>query len=275
MSFAAREESRSRGAPQTLFLFDHQGQLMAYTDAENAIMRAGVEYQPVPIERNSITTSGTLDKVTLSVSLPHDTAIAELFRVYPPSDVVTITVFQGHYDDPDGEFLAVWTGRVISCTRETTTAKLTAEPVSTSMKRPGLRRRWQYGCPHALYGPECRASRAANTVTATVASVNRSTVVLFAGWNGAFPKESFVDGLIEWDAAGTMALRSIKQVAGDTDSLVVSGSTAGLSPGELVSLSRGCNHLLSGCESFANVQNFGGQPWIPKKNPIGFVNQFG
>lgn len=274
MSFENRETSRSRGAPQTLFLFDYQGRKMAYTDAENAIALAGVEYLPVPIERNSISTSGTMDKVTLSVSLPHDTAVAELFRVYPPSDVVTITVFQGHYDDPDAEFLAVWTGRVISCTREATTAKLTAEPVSTSMRRPGLRRRWQYGCPHALYGPECRASREANTVTATVAAVGRSVITLEAGWQGAFAKEGFVDGLLEWVNAGTAELRTIRQVDAGTDTMVIAGSLPGLTVGEIVALSRGCNHLLSGCESFANEQNFGGQPWIPKKNPIGFVSNY-
>ena len=274
MTFSARETSRSRGVPQTLFLFSYQGRAMAYTDAENAISHVGVEYRPVPIERNSISTSGTLDKVTLSVSLPHDTEIAELFRVYPPSDVVTVTVFQGHYDDPDAEFLAVWTGRVISCTREKTTAKLTAEPVSTSMRRPGLRRRWQYGCPHALYGPECRASREANTVVATVTDVGRSVITLDAGWEGSFAKESFVDGLLEWSNGATTELRTIRQVNTGANTMVIAGSLPGLTDGESVSLSRGCNHLLSGCESFANVRNFGGQPWIPKRNPVGFVSNY-
>ena len=52
----------------------------------------------------------TLDKSTLKVSMDIGTDLAELFRIYPPSSVVTLTIFEGHIDDPDGEFLAVWAG---------------------------------------------------------------------------------------------------------------------------------------------------------------------
>lgn len=275
MSFDTYERSRTRGAPDTLYRFTYQTRVFAYTDAEESITFSGTEYQPIPIDRNSLSTSGTLDKSTLRVDLPHDCEVAELFRVFPPSDVVAITVFQGHREDPAHQFLAVWTGRVISCSRETTTATVLCEPVSTSMKRPGLRRRYQYGCPHALYGPQCGVNREDFTVEAEVTAVSGATVTFGVGWNGAFAETQFVGGLLEWENAdGVTELRTILRVNTGPNSLVVSGKVAGLAEGATVRLSLGCNHLMSGCNVFANIQNFGGQPWIPKKNPIGFVNNY-
>jgi len=274
MSFATYETSRSRGAPQTLYKFTYQDQVFAYTDAEQTVTFAGVEYEPIPVARGSVSTSGTFDRVTLTVDVPHDCEIAELFRVFPPSDVVGVTVFQGHTEDSTIDFLAVWTGRVISCARDKTTASLLCEPVSTSMKRPGLRRRYQYGCPHALYGPQCRVVRASFTATATVSAANGATLTLESGWNGAFPEANFVDGMLECVINGATALRTILRVDAGSNQIVVSGKVAGLVAGGTVSLNPGCNHQMSGCNQFNNILNYGGQPWIPTKNPIGFVNQY-
>lgn len=187
---------------------------------------------------------------------------------------VGLTIFQGHDGDPAVEFLAVWSGRVISGSRKGIVATLVCEPVSTSMKRPGLRRRYQYGCPHALYGPQCGANRDAFSVTAAVMAVSGATVTFDNGWNGAFPEANFLDGLLEFTENGVMALRTILRVNTGLNRITVSGKVAGLGVGETVKLSLGCNHQMTGCNAFGNIVNFGGQPWIPKKNPIGFVNQF-
>lgn len=270
MAFEVEEESRSLGEPQALYRFTVGANTYAYTDWEDIITFQSDDYQPIPIDRTSVNTSGTLDKSTLTVRVPHNTAIAELFRVFPPSEVVGLTIFQGHADDESGEYLAIWVGRVLSCKREGSEAALACEPVSTSMKRPGLRVRDQYQCPHALYGPSCRADRDENTVAATVASVAGAVVTLEAGWNGSFAASRFTNGIIQW---GTDQ-RQILSVAGTVNQLRVGGVLTGLEAGTTVSLSLGCNHETTDCNKFDNIQNYGGCKWIPLKNPIGFVNQF-
>jgi len=274
MSFEAFETSRSRGAPDTLYKFTFQSKIFAYTDAEQPITFGGVDYLPVPIRRGSLSSSGTLDKSTLTLNMPHNTDVVELFRVHPPSDIVNLTIFQGHHEDPENQFLAVWTGRVLSCPREKTEASVVCEPVSTSMRRPGLRRRYQYGCPHALYGPQCGVDRTAFTVTALVTSASGATIDLPNGWNGSFDSAKFVGGLAEWTVDDVTELRTILRVNAADRRITVSGRVSGLAFGQTVKLSLGCNHLMSGCNVFANIHNFGGQPWIPKKNPVGFVNQY-
>lgn len=271
MSFLTREKSRSLGQPDTLFRFGYGNQITGYTDSEDQIVVDGVTYRPIPIERDAITSSGTLDKARLNIRLPLNTEIVELFRVFPPSDVVGITIFQGHAAESD--FLAMFVGRVLSCSRKNRIATLSCEPASTSMRRPGLRRRWQYGCPHVLYGTQCKLVRDNFTFTATVAVVDKTFVTMAPGWQGAHERTSFENGLIEWQGDNGPEVRNILQV--DVDTLLISGRIGRLAAGNSVKVSLGCKHTMDDCLGvFNNINNYGGYPWIPLKNPIGFVNHF-
>jgi uncharacterized phage protein (TIGR02218 family) len=280
MAFSYFEESRYLGAPDTLYLFSYRTQKFSYADGDSTIVvnhglpLGTIAYTPIPINRSAISASGTLDKANMTLELPLDTDVTELFRVYPPSDIVYLTIYQGHSDDPDYEFLSVWSGRVLSCQRDQDRSKLTCEPISTSLRRPGLRRRYQYGCPHALYGDQCRASKASYTVSSTAGTVNRATLTLPSGWNGSFAKARFVDGVIEWGSGSTAEIRTIRQVNEGTNTLTVGGILSTLTAGTAVTLSLGCNHVMDGCRYLNNIQNFGGQPWIPRKNPHGNANNF-
>src|SRR5690606_25380278 len=143
----------------------------AYTDAETAVVFEGITYVPIPISRSAVKASGTLDKSALKVSVPINAEIAELFRIYPPAQVVTLVIRQGHIGDPDSEFLVHWSGRVLSTERKDSECEFSCEPIATSMRRTGLRRHYQIGCPHVLYGPRCRASKALATTVAEALTV--------------------------------------------------------------------------------------------------------
>jgi len=269
MTFLSRESSRSLGMPDTLVRFTSGTNVYAYTDSEEPITFASVEYKPIPVSRDAVTSSGTLDKSTMKIQLPIDSDIAELFRIFPPSEVVGVAIFQGHADD--GEFLSVWSGRVLSCARGDSVATLACEPVSTSMRRPGLRRRYQYGCPHVLYGPYCRANQEDFTVSAGVAEVDGTFLTMDAGWHAAFDPEKFSGGIMAWDNGGRREVRIILDVVGDM--IMIGGAVSGLDATATIQLSLGCAHTMSDCSGvFANINNFGGHPWIPSRNPISPVN---
>jgi hypothetical protein len=274
MSFTEYEESRSLGQPDTLYRFTIGNSVYAYTDGEDAVVYASVTYQPIPIDRDSVSTSGTLDKSSLKVMMPHDTPIAELFKVFPPSEVVALTIFQGHGNDEANEYSAIWVGRVLSCKREGSEASLDCEPISTSMRRTGLRIRDQYQCMHALYGPSCGVNRAAFTSTATVVGINGAFVTLASGWNGSMAESRFTNGILRWTVDGRTEQRSILKVNTANNRLHIGGTMPGLGNGSTVEVSRGCNHNSEHCNEFSNILNFGGCKWIPKTNPIGMRNTF-
>lgn len=284
MTFEAREVSRTLGEPVNLYFFrygDTDEAFYAYTDAEQDIVHDfGDPFGPVtfvtyPVNHSEITSSGSLDKKTLDVGTPDDSEIAMLFRYHPPSQVVVLTIFQGH--ESDAEFLVAWSGRVLGCQlTDTDQAMFTCEPVSTSLKRAGLRRNYQYGCPHLLYGPQCKADKAAATITVGVGAVNGALVDLGPSWAATDMKVKYLGGMATWVRPdGRTEIRTIIQQA-DSATIILSGVALGLLSGSSIDLTLGCDHKWdSDCTHLHNnVKNFGGQPFIPTKNPIGIVNNF-
>jgi len=278
MTFETREESRYLGEPVDLFYFRYgsaANAFYAYTDAEQAITFDGVVYQPIPIKRGNFTASGTLDKTVLTLNCPINTDIANLFRVYPPGQVVTLIIRQGHVNDPDNDFPVIWTGRVIQCERDGSEANLSCEPVSTSMRRSGLRRNYQLSCPHVLYGPQCKASKLAATTTTQVINLTGSRVTLQDAWSGAINPSKYIGGMIEWNTGAGLERRTILRII-DLKTLVLSGPTTGIVAGQNIDVILGCNHQMGvgpqpngDCQPLHNnIQNFGGQAWIPTSNPI-------
>lgn len=281
MSYADFAASRAGGGPIQLFRFVYgqlESEVIAYTShtEEVTVDHGGsvgvVTYAPVPVSRDNIVSNGTLDKSSVQVSLDVGTELAELFRVYPPSNVVSLFIYEGHIDDPDEEYLVIWAGRIITAARVGSELQLSGEPIATQMRRPGLRRHYQYGCPHALYGTQCGASKAAATVSATVSSISGTEVTLVGGWEGAFAAAKFLRGTLEWTPYGkSLQVRSILRVTGDV--LTISGIPTDLEAADTVDVVLGCNHKAfspeGDCQALHdNIVNFGGQPWIPTKNVI-------
>jgi len=272
MSFNDIESSVDRGEPIELYKFtygDQPDQVYAYTDGENMRLWSNIEFRPVPIKRTAITISGTLDKAALTVNMPGSAEVPEMFRSYAPSAVINLEIYQGHANDPADEFLMCWSGRVLNCRWVNREAALTCEPISTSLKRPGLRRNYQYGCPHVLYDPtSCRASKTAATVEATVQAIDGTLVTLSVAGNA-----DYAGGIVEWrQSNGRREVRTVVQVVGGA--YLLSGAPIGLIGGMKVNLSRGCDHSLAGCAKHNNIPNFGGQPWIPLKNPLSNTSPF-
>ena len=280
MSKQQYEGSRGLGSPVTLYYIvwgESTTAFDAYTDAEQEVVHNGVTYRPIPVTHGSITSSGTLDKATLAIMTPTDTPLAGRFIGYPPGRVISCTIRQGHAEDPDKEFPVVWTGRIISASYDSDNNQyqLTGEPVSTSMRRPGLRRRYQYGCPHVLYGTSCRASKANATVTTTVTAISGSIITLISGWPGEAQSEKYIGGMIEWTTpVGNKEVRTILRNP-DNRSFLVAGRLSGLTEGSQVDVILGCAHTMDECrELHNNILNFGGCPWIPTENPIGTKNNY-
>lgn len=282
MTYSTFEGSVEDGGPIQLYRFVYgteAGEYLAYTNStEQQIVDHGgsvgvITYAPIPIQRGNIVSNGTLDKSAIKINLDVGTDLAELFRVYPPSSVVQLTIYEGHVDDPDAEFQVVWAGRIVAASREQSEINLSGEPVSTQLRRPGLRRHYQYGCPLALFSDACGASKAAATVSATVSAIDGTVVTLTAGWEGAFSAVKFQRGTLEWTPAGSTTIkRTIVRVSGND--LTLSGLPIDLAVSDTVDVVLGCNHRAfdadgGDCESLHDrLVSYGGQPWIPTKNVI-------
>lgn len=276
MSFATVETSRQLGAPFALILFTYgpgATDVYAYTTSEDPVIRDSITYEPVPIHHDSFSSSGSLDRSAFEVKLSKFLAVADLFNGFPPSYEITLKLWLGHVGET--EYKPVWFGKVLSHRVEGDELIFTCEPVSSSLRRSGLRRNYQRGCPHALYGDRCQASRAAFTTALPVQFVASPVVTLPVNWNGSLDTSKYVGGPAWWvDADGRTQYRSILRISTDT-AVQLNGDCSTLTTGMTLNVAPGCNHQMSDCTTlFHNINNYGGQPWIPLKNPLGIINNF-
>lgn len=283
MKFNDVEVSEDLGEPINLYKFIYGPDPLdfyGYTDAEvRVIMDSdddgnGEPYHPVAIRRNDINSAGTTDKTTMEIELASNDPVAEMFRVYPPSYPVAVFIWQGHIGAED--FALSWSGRVLSASRDGKGgASLTCEPSSVSMQRVGLRRHYQYMCSHPLYGPQCKANKAASTATVYAETVSGRQITLGGLLtNGA----QYAGGILEWvNAQGLTEYRTILTVttADSKTVLTLSGIAREVEPGAPILASKGCNRTLTDCGGIHNnVPNYGGFPFIPTKNPLGRSTPF-
>ena len=220
----------------------------------------GLTYEPTPIGRGKIVSTSQLSKAKLKVkmSLSSDFAASRL----NPSvdDILNLTL----YTKINGDAPTVtWTGRLASVSAEGKVITLIFETVFTSMRRTGLRKKYQRTCPYSLYGKGCKADRTNFSDTETVVSLDGPTLV-FSN-TGARPDGFFNGGLVE---ASDGSLRYIESHVGST--LNLSRELTALHVGEVVLVAAGCNRTRSDCDTkFSNIENYGGFPFIPVKNPFG------
>ena len=251
----------------------------AFTNAETAIVRAGITYAPWAIKHSEISTTGTLDKSDLTITMAAGSGLEDEFIGYPPSQVINLTIFQGQMDDTPTlvDYPAQWLGRITAPEFNSHEIAFNAVPVSTSIQRPGLRRNYQLGCPHVLYGSQCRANKSAATVTRTVSAIIRNRVQFGAAiGGGGIDPARYISGLLEWTAAnGRKETRTIAKAEAGGLEVTIRGSTRGLAVAMSVSVVLGCRRNMTDCNTLhENILNFGGQPLIPLENPLSQKNQF-
>lgn len=290
MSVLTKEQSIQESRPYELFRFVYGPRpedIATYTTKLTPVTYNTETYMPLPVDREAITVSQSLDNAVLGVNLPHDSVIAEQYRLYPPVVPVTVTIFRGQ--EGEATPMPIWVGRVIwGDFQDDLSIRLECEPITTGFRRLGLHLHYQHICPHVLYdGKTCKADKPPNTLTRHVHEVSGNQVTITGRYgdmlivNGSpFRLEG---GTIEWDVGGAKHLRTVyrKENVNTSDGtpatrVTLIGTAEGvLSSGDIIEVVRGCSRTLTECvNAFNNAINFGGFPFIPTENPTSTARVF-
>lgn len=299
MDFNDYENSSAGVSPAELFYFQHHTLAWALTSADEPITVSGVTCEPCDISRTEATSTQELNKANVNITLPRDHPVVQLHSLYPPSHVTTVTVYRTHRDDPDLQFTVVWMGRVLNVEGAGVMATLHCEPVATSIRRIGLRQMYQRQCPHVLYSPNtCKVDRELFKVNGTFVALDEDThLMMTVGFNPStlpakmWDRVGSVDvpliedklsgGMVGWvSPTGLTYWRSILYQAAAVGSQVgiqinfpiplldIEGSPS-LPVGSALVLFPGCQHTMTNClNTFNNLPNYGGYPYIPLLNPF-------
>jgi len=270
MSYDALEKSRWSGAPIELFDFARSYIHWRYTSAQSDVTLDYVDYKATPISRTGIDLNTEINKSSLTVTVPRDNEVADQWRVSPPSEPIILTLSQYHEGDTD--VIVQWMGRIITVEWAGSIANIILEPNYTSVKRPGLRRRYQRACPHVLYGPACRLTDDTFRLLSTVENIAGLGVSVYNAT--ALGATYYEGGYIQWEIdLGIYERRYIVSQAGTV--LTLDTSPFSLEVGQVVSVFPGCDHTLTTCNSkFGNSLNYGGMPYMPSVNPFGGTSLF-
>lgn len=272
MSFNAVDASRAAGSYFSLIRFTYgpsASQVLGYTSDEQPVTHLGLVYEPVPLTHGNVLSASVSSDNAMQFELPEDSGVSRLFRFGTPPYPVAVTLFLGHRGE--AEIVPVWSGTIktVKPSPEELKSTFSCQWTGAALDLLGATRNYQYGCPFSLYGAECGASRVAATTNASAVSINGRTVGLSAGWGNPTDYPKYVNGYASWAGPLGQESRSILSITvGGT--VTLSSPPTGLALGAPVSLTFGCNRLMSDCRgTHNNINRFGGQPYIPIENPIG------
>lgn len=272
MTLEAREISNDEGQPFRLYTFTWGNTVWRYTssDAEvtatiNAVVRT---FSPIAIKDDGVRQGGS-DQNDMTVTIPSNLPLADLFISTPPALPVDLEVREGHVGEAETPRIC-WTGFLanVKPLENDEAITLSCRTLLSSFKRVGLRLPWTRGCPHILFDTECRANPADFATAAEITALTGNTVT-FDTLGGEDP-EYFYGGHLEWEANGdgTIDRRGISGSSGAL-TLGLYGTTYRLEVGMSVVLYPGCNLTTDHClNKFNNLPNFGGFEQMTGKNPF-------
>lgn len=225
-------------------------------------------YVPYVIGRSVVEAKNELSKASLEIKLALNNPVAQRHLSTLVDTVLTLTVFQ----QTNVTTNVIWKGRLAKVKISGKKVSLIFESIFTSMRRPGLRARWQKPCRHPIYGPGCKVNKADFLFEDDVASLVGTTVGMTD--LSIYEDGYFSGGIIE--TQDNNILRYIVAHVGNVltlsrpfEHLQTQFDTLGAG-NVAVNLYPGCDKSLATCIGrFDNVLNNGGFYWIPTKNPMG------
>lgn len=258
--------------PVELYEFSYSGETWYYTSADTDIVFGGHTFIADPMVRAAIQEASDPTKASIDITVAGNSPVAELFRILPPSEKVSVTLYETNYMD-ETSFIVGFKGRILNCEwKSSAEAQFTTESIFSSAQRQGVRRRIQLGCPLVLYGDECGVNQSDWEEVSTAASIAGLTLLIPAAMGKI--DNYYAGGKITWvnNVKGNIEKRHISK-SSSTGTLIIATQAIGLVTSQEVKIYAGCSHALedvNGCSpKFNNHIRYGGDPYIPPKGPFG------
>ena len=262
MSYSSYETSLDSGTPIELYEIVQGSVKWNFISGASELIRLGQLYVPSSITRDNVKQTTDTFKDSMRITFPRDNLFASQYIAFAPEDVTTVTIYRGHYGDPASEFIVYWKGRVVGAKTSGNQIDIQCESVFTSIKRPGLRARFEYTCRRTLYLKGCDVNRESYKLVGTISSISNGLILSVTGASSK-PDGYYTGGMI---ISPDGVPRFV--VAHTGDSVTLSRTVPNLAIGQSISVYPGCDHLKETCfNKFNNLNNFGGFPWIPSRNP--------
>lgn len=285
MAFLDQETSVDEGFPTELYKFVRGSTVTPFTSNDQEVVFGGDTYVPTLIKRTQPSQTGERLSANIKVTVARDNPIVSDYRIVVPANSLFLTVFRYHRSIaspllPTAIDVAVfWQGRVRSVKFTRSEAEMECEPLSGFLKRDGLRSQYQSLCNHMLYGPDCTVDRTLFDVAFTADSVSLDGLTITSTGLTATPGPALAAEAHFYDGGGFVRRDAIPEdrrliidfnETGARDTITILNTFEGLNAGDGLTAFAGCRRIRQVCNTkFTNIENFGGFPYIPIRNPFG------
>ena len=263
--YSTADQSTESGQPVYLYVLTNDLGTYRYTSREKEVVYDEETYTPEAISHSAISNSGDMTKDRLDINFPITNDAARDLMIGNSEQPSSITVLRGHSTDNDFEFIVYWKGRVTTVVANGASVKMECESIFTSLRRYGLRARYQKTCRHNLYSESCGVNKEDFKVEGEASALD--DLILTIAVADDFDDGYFVGGYISFNGI------TRRIVAHEEDQITISRIIESLRDAEfpvVIDLYPGCDKLRQTCnDKFDNLINFGGFPWIPNRNPFG------
>ena len=281
MTYTTIESSTAEGRPYYLYQFVEGDQVWRFTSraadwSSAASEGETISWEAATISHGDVVQTSEIERGRLELTWPLSHSFARRFLAPLGNTPVTLTIFRGH-EQVLGETVAHWKGRVVGAEVEGVQILLNCESVFSTLRRAGVRAKYQRLCRHALYGRGCGLDIGFHwqTGTVTAASGNALSIpeamVQPDGWfRGGVLKFGTQLGFITGHVGTTLTLsRPVPELAEALAAPELDPETGDPLP-LVADIAPGCDLRAATCAAkFGNLANFGGFPEIPGRNPFG------
>lgn len=256
--------------PVQLFDFNRGEQHWRYARADQDIVFREEIYKALPgVQESGVVQKSSAEENDLSITVPADSEIAQLYVSDTPSDRMFITIWVTDLGIPDSLDAGrmYWKGSVGGKgLGDNGSAKMNCQDLAVGFTRKGLRLSWERQCPNTLYDQECTVDPVQYRVTGAIVFAKGDAIscpIL-----GNFVDGYFAGGYCEWEIApGIFQRRGIEVHTGGV--VTVIGGVSTLKKDDVVLFYPGCAHSIIVCDSkFNNKLNFGGVPNLKGDSPF-------
>jgi uncharacterized phage protein (TIGR02218 family) len=196
----------------------------------------------------------------MTLVLPCTDAVVRSYMESPPSLPVFINVEQVE----NGIVLPWFKGIVSSVSVSGISAEFRLIGNGVAQLSSATSARYTALCRHALYGPACRVNKNNHKINGTLSAVEDSGLVLTSTAFNDVARQRWIGGAID---IGGQLRTVIAQPA--SDKIRIDRAIIGLIGNETFEIYEGCDKNVNTCrDKFANLENFGGIPNLPRRNPF-------
>jgi uncharacterized phage protein (TIGR02218 family) len=247
-----------------------------YVNSDMPILYGGNTYVPAVLARGSLEKDGQLNSTKLTVSFAYIQEAVVEYIAENSVDLTWISIMRVFQDQVPIEASVIFIGHIRDISFKGQQGQATCVGFEYFLNRPIPRYRYQPQCNWKLFDARCQLVRNDYTVQYWVTAVSSDGLAFTTTALPTYLKDRYPGGQVwryyQTEPGGVYHIEKRMIVSlDDNANWGIRFKMKSLLAGDSIYISPGCDGVVTTCQWYGNIVNFGGFPYIPLDNPVAWV----